>query len=115
MRYERRERPQHKAGYHPPQDIWFDPEAFDLLPAEVQQELLDWIHQHFTSGKRGGSRIFNRTTYAFKARFLFDTGIYLSDGAMKGAMLRAGYEPINRSAQSWEFRARFNWTDRIAL
>ena len=46
------------------------------------------------------------TSYGIKHDFEFATRLYVSNGQFKGAMLTAGYVPVNPGEQNWRFRIR---------
>lgn len=41
-----------------------------------------------------------------EARLRDGGGFYVTNGAFKGAMLAAGYKPVKRGEQNWQFRQR---------
>ena len=43
-------------------------------------------------------------SYGLKHVFERDTGVYVTNGRFKGAMLLAGFEPLDSAALNWEFR-----------
>ncbi len=87
-----------------------NPARFDDLNAAQREDVLDWIDAVFTARKTPNR---NRTSYGYKHDYagyrnrtaqtneLGDH--YLLNGAFKGAMLCAGFEPVDRTAQNWTF------------
>ncbi len=52
------------------------------------------------------------SSYGMKHDFERATGIYVNNDVFKGAMLAAGYEPVNRDDLNWTFRVRPLASDR---
>ena len=77
------------------------------LSAEQKAEVQRWIAKFIAPRKQIDRR---HTSYGLKHGFdrtwALDhpTGFYMSNGAFKGAMLAAGYEPSDRNALNWNFR-----------
>ena len=81
------------------------PEEFDCLPSEDRSRVLDWIGRSFApSGSRNASP---GISYGMKHWLEEDLGFYITNGAFKGAMLAAGYQPWDATALNWEFRCRW--------
>ncbi len=75
-------------------------EYHDLSP-DVRAELLLWIRHRLTPTK---VKVYPGTSYGLKHLFEDDAGYYVSNGAFKGAMLEAGYEPVDPLERNWRFR-----------
>lgn len=78
-----------------------DPAAFGRLSPAQQACLLAWLGHALRPARRASPW----TSYGLKHRYQAGTGIYLTNGEFKGAMLAAGYPPIEPGAQNWRFRA----------
>lgn len=78
------------------------PEAFDALPRERQDLLLDWIYNNIAPIKTFNDR---HTSYGLKHLVHFENGEdeYFTNGEFKGAMLKAGFDVQNRAALNWVF------------
>lgn len=70
------------------------PEAFDALPQERQDLLLDWIYNNLAPIKTFNDR---HTSYGLKHI------VHFENGEFKGAMLKAGFDVQNRAALNWVF------------
>ncbi len=80
------------------------PEDHDALWREERAVLRAWIAANMRAAKTPDPY---RTSYGLKHRFEeSEGGFYLSNGAFKGAMLAAGYEPADKSELNWRFWAR---------
>ena len=78
------------------------PDEYDQLsPAELAT-LLEWIRLAIKPAKTAviGS------SYGIKHDFEDVTYLYVTNGQFKGAMLAAGYAPVNRGERNWRFRIR---------
>lgn len=101
----------HKAYYNPkngPVD-GDNPAIFEELPVEIQQQLMDWIKAHFDPARpnvRAASFV-PTTSYGYKHIFTRETGIYITNGHFKGAILAAGLRVAKLSAQNWKVKARY--------
>lgn len=82
------------------------PSEYDKLPPDTQKALAGWIKKHFSHSKQANM---DRTSYGYKHNFSSESGPYITNGAFKGAMLAAGFAPVDDSAQNWCFRAKCNW------
>ncbi len=82
------------------------PAEFALLTDLEQRALLIWISIAMRPAKTPD----RRTSYGIKHDF--DDwrdkrlGFYVTNGAFKGAMLAAGYAPVDPAAPNWIFRTR---------
>ncbi|GHU78956.1 hypothetical protein AGMMS49992_30410 [Clostridia bacterium] len=68
------------------------PVRFLDLPADIQCKLLDWIEEKII---RINSVNNKHTSYGLKHIFSSDSGIYVTNGQYKGAMIVAGHIPNN--------------------
>lgn len=80
-----------------------DPAAFQRLTPEEQSALVDWIRAVLAPAKT----VFRRTSYGMKHDFAREPdGFYIYNGAFKGAMLAAGFRPVDRNEVNWRFRVK---------
>ncbi len=77
------------------------PSEYHALAPDARAELLLWIWRNFKPTK---VKIHPSTSYGLKHAFERDGGYYVSNGAFKGAMLEAGYEPVDPKELNWRFR-----------
>lgn len=79
------------------------PAQFDTLSPEQQAALLEWIRLSLVPAKTAS----RDTSYGLKHHFQHHA-FYVVNGAFKGAMLAAGYEPTRatRNAPNWCFHAK---------
>lgn len=82
----------------PPVD---DPKQYDALTRDEQEVLQEWIWLVV----RPANRIAFATSYGMKHDFEA-AGFYVTNGAFKGAMQRAGYAPVDPAEKNWRFRCR---------
>lgn len=80
------------------------PETYEVLSQETKDLLQAWISWAFWHSKTIWQ---DRTSYGLKHDLEFCTGVYVTNGQFKGAMLAAGYEPVDRETLNWKYRARF--------
>ncbi|PLS87017.1 MAG: hypothetical protein CYG60_04175 [Actinobacteria bacterium] len=79
------------------------PEDHDTLSREEQAALQAWIGANMRPAKTPDPY---RTSYGLKHRFEESAGgCYVTNGQFKGAMLKAGYEPVEPTELNWRFRA----------
>jgi hypothetical protein len=85
------------------EDRFNDARWYDVLPPEEQAALQTWIRLAVAPASRSDGR----TSYGIKHDFE-TVGFYVPNGAFKGAMLAAGYEPTpgSKAAKNWQFRIR---------
>ena len=74
---------------------------FEKLTDSEKEILLTWIAQTFKSIKSVNK---NHTSYSLKHIFSDATGIYVTNGQFKVAMLRSGFVPANVTHEYWRFR-----------
>ena len=77
------------------------PEAYERLAPAEQVPLLEWIRLAVKPAKTIGPG----TSYGIKHDYE-KVGFYITNGQFKGAMLAAGYAPVNPNELNWEFRIR---------
>ena len=77
------------------------PEAYEKLAPAEQAALLEWIRLAIKPAKT----IAPNTSYGIKHDFE-SVGFYISNGQLKGAMLTAGYAPVDPDELNWEFKIR---------
>lgn len=82
------------------------PEEFDRLKATEKRALLQWIGECFEKSPTAASA----HSYGMKHWFQHERRIYVTNGAYKGAMLAAGFAPVDCSELNWQFYCR--WTPR---
>lgn len=78
------------------------PAAFDLMPEEKQKQLIGWVREFLLPGTRGKSKRYS--SYYLKhvaERALGWPQVYVGNGEMKGALLKAGYKPSKDTCESW--------------
>ena len=74
------------------------------LDNEQRSALQDWIARNIEPARRE-----NRYQTSYGLKHLFEKsahGFYLTNGAFKGAMLAADYQPVNLHNQNWTFRIK---------
>lgn len=76
------------------------PHHYDALPEEEKAIVQDWIAKHISPRKTVNGRI---TSYGLKHRLTADTGLYIFNGVMKGAMDAAGYQPVRSLDLNWSW------------
>jgi hypothetical protein len=80
-----------------------DPEGFHRLEPEQQVALVEWIKDVLVPAKT----VFRRTSYGMKHDFECEPdGFYVTNGMFKGAMLAAGYRPVDANELNWRFRVK---------
>jgi hypothetical protein len=80
-----------------------DPAAFQRLTPEEQSALVDWIRAVLAPAKT----VFRRNSYGMKHDFAREPdGFYIYNGAFKGAMLAAGFRPVDKEEVNWRFRVK---------
>jgi hypothetical protein len=77
------------------------PEAFERMTPAEQAALLKWIRLAIKPAKT----VAPNTSYGIKHDFE-SVGFYISNGQLKGAMLTAGFAPVDSDELNWEFRIR---------
>jgi uncharacterized protein YozE (UPF0346 family) len=80
------------------------PERYDELSSEHRTYLQDWIKANIRAAREECPT----TSYGMKHYFeRSDNGFYITNGQFKGAMLEAGYKPIDPHEQNWTFKVHF--------
>ena len=80
-----------------------DPTGFQKLEPEQQAVLVDWIRAVLVPAKT----VFRRNSYGMKHDFDHEPdGFYIYNGAFKGAMLAAGFPPVDEDELNWRFRVK---------
>ena len=77
---------------------------FDKLSAETREKTLAWIASNILPSKKF-KHAGKVTSYNYKHRMEEDSGLYITNGSFKGAMLASGYMPYDSAELSWEFKA----------
>lgn len=77
------------------------PSLFDEVCHDKQIIMLNWIYD-----KLQPISTYNDLASSYKLKHLMekDIGFYVSNGELKGAMLKAGYKPKNVDEQNWYFK-----------
>jgi hypothetical protein len=83
-------------------DLNHPDDYLSLTPIE-KEKLSTWITEKMKPAK---SFNMNHTSYGLKHLFERDTGIYVSNGQFKGAMLLHGFEPKDVLALNWIYKIR---------
>ena len=84
----------------PSQGVFEDGALLTDEPQEIQEAVLAWIKKEIKPGKKA---LISYSSYGIKHILQGDTGIYLSNNAMKDAMLMAGFEPVDPEEGNWHF------------
>ena len=80
-----------------------DPAGFHKLEPEQQTALVDWIRAVLVPAKK----VFRRNSYGMKHDFDREPdGFYVYNGGFKGAMLAAGFLPVDEGELNWRFRVK---------
>ncbi len=85
------------------------PETFENLTEREKTILLIWIEKHVQASPRPSKR----DSYGVKHDFEHsksEGGFYVTNGQFKGALLAAGYTPVEEDIKShinWRFYAKF--------
>ena len=77
------------------------PEMYEQLTDAEKAILGEWISHHIAPRKSANYRY---TCYGLKHHFKRNTGLYVFNGAFKGAMREAGYQAVDVSKQNWSYR-----------
>jgi len=79
------------------------PQRFNELSAGQQAVLVGWIRDVLVRAQP----VFARTSYGMKHDFEREPeGFYVTNGMFKGAMLAAGFRPVDASELNWRFRVK---------
>ena len=86
-------------------DDYHDPTTYGCMPDALKTAVQQWIKLTIQPAKRVYDK---RNSYGLKHDFERSApGIscaYMTNGQFKGAMLAAGYEPVDRSEDEWHFK-----------
>lgn len=87
-------------------DYGNSPECLNDLSAEQQAGLIGWIRDVLIPA----SRVYSPNSYIMKHDFEWEPkGFYVTNGMFKGAMLAAGFCPVNPREVNWRFRVKPSW------
>jgi hypothetical protein len=80
-----------------------NPAQYDALSDDQKRLLQDWIADRI---KPARAYCYKRSSYGLKHDLQRETGLYVSNGAFKGAMLAAGYKawPVHEMNPSYKIR-----------
>ena len=80
------------------------PKQFESEGPEKQTQVLTWIQQHWRKGTHGNAKRYS--SYYLKHVVERAIGEYVSNGELKGAMLKAGFTPtkdLKEYDTNWDF------------
>lgn len=80
------------------------PSSYERLPEEEKASVREWIARELRPSHSMGPKC----SYTLKRVYQRLTDRYLTNGEFKGAMLDAGYPPIDRTEPSWHFAYEFS-------
>jgi hypothetical protein len=78
------------------------PDCYEKLSLEKKQAIVEWIRQKFVKA----SRVYNSSSYGLKHYYERETGVYVTNGEFKGAMLAAGFVPKKDTELNWYFKIK---------
>ena len=78
------------------------PSSYERLADEEKAALGDWIRWELVPSSLTGPH----ASYSLKHILQRLTGVYVTNGVFKGAMLAAGFEPVDRHDLNWQFSYR---------
>lgn len=84
-----------------------DPARFDELDVLEKEQLIAWITKQYEPA----TGICPKTSYGLKHDFKRDSGMFVLNGVMKGALLSLGFVPVNTAKQNWNFRMKVKIPD----
>ena len=90
------------SGVNGPEPAINDPAQYEIVSEAAKEALACYIGLAMRAADEMGPG----SSYTMKHDFERATGIYVSNGAFKGAMLAAGYEPVDWDELNWTFRVR---------
>lgn len=88
-------------------ELYNQPEAFDYLTPGEQGRLTDWIKANLETRKTFNDK---HTSYGLKHIYASNGGVYVGNGAFKGAMLKCGFKVKNTTELNWIFNVSFKAT-----
>lgn len=78
------------------------PDGYETLSELEKQTLQEWIELAIQPAKHKHSF----SSYGLKHEYEYQTGLYVTNGQFKGAMLQCGYTPIDTNAINWKYRIK---------
>lgn len=75
------------------------PSSYQRLSDDAKAALREWIGRELVPSNEMGEHC----SYGLKHIFERLGGVYVTNGEWKGAMLVAGYEPLDRTELNWQF------------
>ena len=78
------------------------PEDWDNLSAQEKETVTAWIRDYLTPS-RSGER---HSSYGLKHIMDSDTGLYVTNGQMKGGMAACGYPAQEPDVLNWVYRVK---------
>lgn len=78
------------------------PNEYELLPPQIREQLDEWVEEGFRPTRFFYNHAFS--SFGLKRLFRQQTGIPVSNGAIKGAMVKAGFLPKDQYEIVWYFR-----------
>jgi hypothetical protein len=86
-------------------------DEYAALSPDEQRRLLDWIAANLGPAKtpwrgRTSYGLKHDYSYAMQQAYPGQGTFYVTNGQFKGAMLAAGYVPVDPAEQNWRFCAR---------
>ena len=79
-----------------------EPECYIDLNDKYKKALSDWIDERFEKAMIA----YRSSTYGLKHDFERETGIFVTNGEFKGAMLEAGFVAVNKDEINWHFKIK---------
>lgn len=79
------------------------PSCYEQLEPREKEVLDKWVRRKFEKSKRTYT---DRSSYGLKHDFKRETGIYVYNGAFKGAMIEAGFEAKDETKLNWHFKVK---------
>jgi len=97
-----------------PNSVCNNPLEYEELNEYQKATLQDWIAECVIPHK---AKTFNpfHTSYGLKHQFEYNSGIYITNGQFKGAMLTAGFEPRSYNDLNWVFKIGKRTGTRISV
>lgn len=89
---------------------YLDDSLLDDLPKRQQKEVMKWIQDNLYLRKTPNNPYHS---YHLKHIIEWDIGVYMAENQLKDAMLRSGYEPIDKYDASWIFTIGFKNARKI--
>jgi len=77
------------------------PSSYEWLSDEEKVALQEWIGRELFPSDEAGPY------HSYGLKYIFERlrgGFYVTNGQLKGAMLAAGFEPVDRTELDWAFR-----------